>query len=87
MAEPLSADARVLSSPTPSEIRGGRSALGQVFREELNKQSLHHARYSSLHLDTNLYQNKREKRGNLQAKQCSAGCRKTRDKKLLSHLS
>lgn len=81
MAEPLSVDARVLSWPTPSEIRGGRSALGQIFREGLRKQSLHHARHSSLHLDTTLYQNdKREKPGNLQAKQGSVGCRKARDK-------
>jgi len=87
VTEPLSADARVLSWPTPCEIRGGRSALGQVFREGLHKQSLRHARYSSLHLDTTLYQNdKQEKSGNVQAKQCSVGCRKARDKKLLSHV-
>lgn len=87
MVEPLSAEAWVLSWPIPCEIRGGRSALGQVFREGLHQQSLRHAQYSSLHLDTTLYQNdKRKKPGNLQAKQCSVGCRTARDKKLLSHV-
>jgi hypothetical protein len=49
--------------------------------------SLRHARYSSLHLDTTLYQNdKRKKPGNLQAKQCSVGCWKAREKKNYFHM-